>query len=149
MKQKLDLALRQCLTQLIGAGTVGRFDVAKVMLTRPTDEQFGDYTTNIALMVAKEVGMKPRDLAELITQNFSHSLVVRTEIAGPGHINFYLSDAAYTETLKHVLKDGERYGSSMQGDGEKVNNEFISANLALIVESPQLTKTAFAQLCLL
>ncbi len=128
MKEKIEQALQQCLTQLMEGGKVGRFDVAKVTLTRPTDEQFGDYTTNVALVVSKEVRMKPCDVALLIVNNFSHPLVAKTEIAGPGHINFFLSEAAYTETLKHVLKEEGRYGNSMQGDGEIVNNEFISAN---------------------
>lgn len=128
MKEKIEQALRQCLTQLMEQGRLRRFDLGKLALTRPTDEQFGDYTTNIVLVVSKEVGMKPRDLAELITSSFSHSLIAKLEIAGPGHINIYLSDVAYSETLSHILKEGSRYGNSMQGDGENVNNEFISAN---------------------
>lgn len=128
MKEKIELSLKETLTRLFEGGKLGRFDLGKVTLTRPTDEQFGDYTTNIALAVAKEIGMKPRELAELIVANVTSPLIVKTEIAGPGHINFYLSDTAYTETLKHVLKEDGRYGNSMQGDGEKVNNEFISAN---------------------
>lgn len=128
MKDKLEQALRQCLTQLIETGQVGRFDVARAILTRPTDEQFGDYTTNITLVSAKETGMQPRGIAELVIKSFSHPLVAKAEIAGPGHINFFLSDAAYAEALAHILHEGGRYGSSMQGDGERVNNEFISAN---------------------
>lgn len=128
MKEKIELALRECLTQLFDEGKLGRFDLGKLTLTRPTDEQFGDYTTNIALVIAKELGLKPRDIAELIVDNITSPLVDKVEIAGPGHINFSLSDAAYTETLAHILKEEGRYGNSMQGDGEKVNNEFISAN---------------------
>ena len=128
MKEKIEQMLRECLTRLFEQGKVGRFDLGWVALTRPTDEQFGDYTTNVALVASKEAEMKPRDMAELIVDNFSHPLVAKTEIAGPGHINFYLADTAYTETLEHILKEGGRYGNSMQGDGERVNNEFISAN---------------------
>ncbi len=128
MKEKIERALRECLTQLMESGRVGHFDMTKIVLTRPTDEQFGDYTTNIALVVSKEVGIKPRELAELIVAQFTSSLVTKTEIAGPGHINFYLADTTYTETLKHILKEEGHYGNSMQGDGEKVNSEFISAN---------------------
>ncbi|TXH00167.1 MAG: arginine--tRNA ligase [Candidatus Moraniibacteriota bacterium] len=128
MKEKLEHALRTCLTQLIQEGKMGRFDMSKVTLTRPTDGQFGDYTTNIGLMVSKEVAMKPRDIAELMVSSFSHPLIAKTEIAGPGHINFYLSETAYSEELKRILHEGGRYGNSMLGDGERVNNEFISAN---------------------
>lgn len=135
MKEKIELSLKEALTQLFEGGKLGRFDVAKVALTRPTDEQFGDYTTNIALIISKEVGMKPREFAEALKQglestinNQQSTILERIEIAGPGHINFFLAEAAYSETLQHILKDESRYGNSMQGDGEKVNNEFISAN---------------------
>lgn len=128
MKEKIELQVKQVLGKLFEEGKLSRFDLGKLTLTRPTDEQFGDYTTNIALLVSRELGMNPREIAEVIKNTFQSSIVERVEIAGPGHINFYLSDAAYTETLEHILKEGERYGSSMQGDGERVNNEFISAN---------------------
>lgn len=128
MKEKIELSLRETLTQLFEEGKLGRFDLGKLSLTRPTDEQFGEYTTNVALMVAKELGRKPREVAESIVNAFSSSLIAKVEIAGPGHINFYLSDGAYSEALQHILKEGDRYGSSMLGDGERVNNEFISAN---------------------
>ena len=128
MKEKIELQVKQVLDKLFEEGKLSRFDLGKLTFTRPIDEHFGDYTTNIALLVSRELGMNPREIAEVIKNAFQSSIVERVEIAGPGHINFYLSDAAYTETLEHILKEGERYGSSMQGDGERVNNEFISAN---------------------
>lgn len=128
MKEKIERSLKEVLTQLFDDGKLGRFDLEKIALTRPTDEQFGDYTTNIALVASKEIGLKPRDLAGLIVQSFTSPLVEKVEIAGPGHINFYLSEVAYTGSVQHIIKEGERYGNSMLGDGEKVNNEFISAN---------------------
>ncbi len=128
MKEKISLAIKQQLARLMETGSLPHFELPAVQVTRPTEEGFGDYTTNIALVSAKLAGMNPRALAELITKEFALSEVARTEIAGPGHINFFLSDEAYAETLAHVLKEGGRYGSSMQGDGMKVNNEFISAN---------------------
>lgn len=128
MKAKISLTLKQILIALIERGELPHFELPEIQVTRPTEESFGDYTTNIALIIAKPAGMNPRTLAELIIKEISLPEITKTEIAGPGHINFYLSDAAYAETLTHVLKEGVRYGNSMQGDGEKVNNEFISAN---------------------
>lgn len=128
MKEKISLALKQQLSRLMEAGKLSHFEYPGIQVTRPTEEGFGDYTTNVALVSAKSAGMNPRALAELMLADFSLPEIERTEIAGPGHINFYLSDAAYAETLMHILKEGGRYGNSMQGDGEKVNNEFISAN---------------------
>ena len=128
MKEKIALTLKKTLGTLVECGDLPYFELPDIQVMRPTEESFGDYTTNIALITAKQVSMNPRTLAELITKNFSLSEIARTKIAVPGHINFYLSDRAYAETLGHILKDGSRYGNSMQGDGKKVNNEFISAN---------------------
>ncbi len=128
MKEKISLALKTVLNQLMESETLPRFDLPELQVTRPSEEGFGDYTTNIALVSSKLAGMNPRALAEAIVREFSLSEVAKAEIAGPGHINFFLSDKAYADNLGHILKEGGRYGNSMQGDGERVNNEFISAN---------------------
>lgn len=128
MKAKIALALKHILTALIERGDLPQIELPGIQVTRPTEENFGDYTSNIALIIAKPAGMNPRAVADLILKEVALPEVAKTEIAGPGHINFYLSDAAYAETIAHILKEGGRYGNSMQGDGEKVNNEFISAN---------------------
>lgn len=128
MKEKISLALKTVLNQLMEAGVLPRFELPEFQVTRPGDEDFGDYTTNIALVSAKFAGMNPRALAEAIVKEFSLPAVDRVAMAEPGHINFYLSETAYVEVLGHILKEGGRYGNSMQGDGERVNNEFISAN---------------------
>jgi arginyl-tRNA synthetase len=128
MKEKIVLTLKNILQHLMETGALPRFEVPAIQVVRPTEESFGDYTTNIALITAKLAGMNPHALAEIVVQEFVMPEVARAEIAGPGHINFSLSDTVYAETLAHILKDGARYGNSMQGDGEKVNNEFISAN---------------------
>lgn len=137
MKHKISQALTAALGELVRSGQLPHFDGAAIEVTRPKSDQFGDYTTNVALLLAKSTGKSPREIAELIlnqeqvqesTIQHPSSILARVEIAGPGHINYYLSDAAYADSITHILKEGGRYGSSMQGDGEKVNNEFISAN---------------------
>ncbi len=128
MKEKISLALKSTIIRLMESGALSHFEIPTIQVARPTEESFGDYTTNIALIAAKPAGMNPRAVAELIVKEFAVPEISRTEIAGPGHINFYLSDIAFVETLTHILKAGSRYGNSMQGDGERVNNEFISAN---------------------
>lgn len=128
MKEKIAARLKQVFGELMESGELTRFELPLILVARPTEESFGDYTTNIALIAAKLAGTNPRSLAELVAKAFTLPEVAKTEIAGPGHINFFLSDAAYAETLQHILGEGGRYGNSMQGDGERVNNEFISAN---------------------
>ncbi|MFZ1626577.1 MAG: arginine--tRNA ligase [Candidatus Moraniibacteriota bacterium] len=149
MKAKIILLLREVLGEL--SSEFPYHGDQEVKVERPTEEKFGDYTSNVALtayagfthvleghadegIVVARGAMKvnsPRALAEIIKERIvlkNIDFLKSVEIAGPGHINFYLSDAAYAETIAHILKEGGRYGNSMQGDGEKVNNEFISAN---------------------
>ena len=86
--------MKQELEQAIVAVCKKLFQVdAAVVLTRP-DEQFGDYATNIALQLAKQVSKIPRDVAQAIVDELSHSAVVKTSVAGPGFINLTLSDDA-------------------------------------------------------
>lgn len=87
------------------------------------EKQHTDQSVNIMF---EDVWSFTEDITSELRKKFGNLL--RVEAVRPGHINFYLSDTAYAETLIHILKEGNRYGNSMQGDGEKVNNEFISAN---------------------
>lgn len=110
------------------SGRLPGHDTPLVEIVRPKDDQFGEYTTNVALVLSKKTGKPPREIAELIKSMFVLPEVERVEIAGPGHLNFYLSQEAFAETLAHIIKEKEHFGNSMRGDGENVNNEFISAN---------------------
>ncbi len=86
--------------------------------------------TNLALQLAKRLHKNVRELAEeIISQlDLAACSVSRVEIAGPGFINFWLGEAALSDTLRRVLADGETYGRSNDGRGRKVNVEFVSAN---------------------
>jgi len=96
---------------------------------RTRDPRHGDFTTNIAMRVAKAVGRKPRDLAaEIIKRLPKSDLVDRMEIAGPGFINFHVSDAAFREELSAALEAGESYGRRAARPGPRVLLEFVSAN---------------------
>jgi arginyl-tRNA synthetase len=129
MKEKIAREIQKIFDEHLAFSDGRHLIVDEVLhVTRPTEESFGDYTSNIALASSKELGKPPREIAEMVKREFSLPEIGKIEIAGPGHINFYLSDAAYAETLVHILREGGRYGNSMQGDGERVNNEFISAN---------------------
>lgn len=129
MKAKISREIQRIFDEHLALADGRHLIIDEVLhVTRPTDESFGDYTSNIALVSSKELAQSPREIAEVVRREFSLPEIGKIEIAGPGHINFYLSDAAYAESLVHILREGSRYGNSMQGDGEKVNNEFISAN---------------------
>lgn len=100
-----------------------------IHIERTRDKQHGDFATNVALTLAKSMGKKPRELAELIKANIPAStLIERIEIAGPGFINFYLASDAKFRIVTRILQKGDQFGQSLQGAGEKIHIEFVSAN---------------------
>ncbi|MGY4878508.1 arginine--tRNA ligase [Vreelandella aquamarina] len=105
-------------------------DIQPTVKVDPTkDKAHGDYATNLALMLAKPAGMKPRDLADAIVQALPESdAVQKTEIAGPGFINFFAATDAAAQVVAQVLDCGDTFGRSMIGQGQKVQVEFVSAN---------------------
>ena len=96
----------------------------------PKDSRNGDYTSNFALAGAKALKMRPRDLAQLLLDNLSleNTYFEKAEIAGPGFLNFTVSDKWYGEVLSAVESEGMDYGTSDMGHGERVMVEFVSAN---------------------
>ena len=104
-------------------------DLARVVIEPTKDASHGDMATNAAMVLAKEAKAKPRDLAEAIaTKLRADDLVTAVDIAGPGFINLTLNTSVWAEALRAVLRDGEAYGRSAVGGGEKINVEYVSAN---------------------
>lgn len=105
----------------------------RIQMDNTKDKLHGDFACNLALMAAKSAGKKPRELAEIIVAllaanaDFSQQ-VSKMEIAGPGFINFFLSQGALTSVVSQVLDAGEHFGRSNVGQNEKVQIEFVSAN---------------------
>jgi arginyl-tRNA synthetase len=102
----------------------------EVQLERPREDAHGDLSSNLALQLAGRLGQKPRDVAREIVSRLAlpPGVVEKTEIAGPGFINFFLADTALTAVLRAVLTAGDGYGRSRTGRGVAVNVEFVSAN---------------------
>lgn len=104
---------------------------AKLTLELNLDEHkqtFGDLTTNAAMVLAKELKQSPRDVATTITQNFTHPLIARMEIAGPGFINFFLAESAWALIAQEYLANGAEAFKPAALKKEHVNIEFVSAN---------------------
>ncbi|MYL54576.1 arginine--tRNA ligase [Pontibacillus yanchengensis] len=101
-----------------------------VVLEQPKDKNHGDYATNMAMQLAKIAKKAPRQIAEDIVAHFdtSKASIDKMEIAGPGFINFFMDNQYLTNLVPTILKAGESYGSSMVGNGHKVQVEFVSAN---------------------
>jgi arginyl-tRNA synthetase len=105
-------------------------DGVEFVLERPRDAGHGDLATNLAMVLAKRERANPRKTAERVLEelHLSPSLVERTEIAGPGFINFWLAQTQLVQAHREILAQGAAYGRSTGGAGLKVNIEFVSAN---------------------
>ena len=101
-----------------------------VMVERPRDPKMGDYSTNIAMRLAKELHKSPRDIAQgiipILKKNCTEASSI--EMAGAGFINFRISETALSDVIHTILKEGDAYGKSNEGKGEKVLVEYVSAN---------------------
>jgi arginyl-tRNA synthetase len=98
-------------------------------LDRPPRPDFGDYSTNAAMLLAPSLGEPPRAIAERLGDALGERLgpaVARVEVAGPGFLNLFMADAWYLDSLAAMLAEGERFGAGEVG--ERVNVEFVSAN---------------------
>ncbi len=104
-------------------------DLDRVLVEPPRDAEHGDLATNVAMMLAKPLGLKPRDLATRIAVGLAEDPDVETaEVAGPGFINLRLRPAYWHGALKAMVAAGNVYGRSTMGGGRKVNVEYVSAN---------------------
>jgi arginyl-tRNA synthetase len=98
-------------------------------LDRPPRPDFGDYSTNAAMLLAPTLGEPPRAIAERLGDRLGDRLgssVERVEVAGPGFLNLFMTDAWYLDSLARMLEAGERFGAGSAG--ERVQVEFVSAN---------------------
>ncbi|MDQ1000150.1 arginyl-tRNA synthetase [Neobacillus niacini] len=104
--------------------------IPDVILEIPKEKAHGDYSTNMAMQLARVTKKAPRMIAEALIENFDRSKasIEKIELAGPGFINFYMNNAYLTDLIPTVLEAGEKYGETMVGGKQKVQVEFVSAN---------------------
>lgn len=100
------------------------------LIEQPADPSHGDFATNAAMAGAKTFRKPPRAIAEIIINNLKldGTHFERAEAAGPGFINFFVSDRWFSEVLTRIIGEGEKYGRTDFGKGQKVMVEFVSAN---------------------
>ena len=129
MKQEITQLIEQALDALVIQGHLPADTQAKVQIDRTRDKSHGDLASNIALTLAKAAKKNPRKLAGLICAALPESdLVAKTEIAGPGFINFFLTDSSSQSVVRTILERGAAFGRSNVGAGRRVQVEFVSAN---------------------
>src|SRR5437763_11402655 len=122
--------VRAANTALIEAGMLpAGIDQSRVVVEPPRDAAHGDMATNAAMLLAKDAGRKPRELADAIADRLrSDALIAKVDVAGPGFINITLKPRAWTDALLSAIRAGADYGRSPIGSGERVNVEYVSAN---------------------
>jgi len=129
LKQEIEQLLMQAVRGLQAGGLLPEDVEPKIVVERTRQKEHGDFASNLALMLSKAAGKSPRELAEQLVKALpASSLVSKTEIAGPGFINFFLNSDAQLNVIVQVLQQGERYGCSTIGADRKVQVEFVSAN---------------------
>ncbi|MGK0496189.1 arginine--tRNA ligase [Neptuniibacter pectenicola] len=129
MKQVIAGLIDSALKTLIENGTLPDDVQPNIMVENTRDKSHGDYASNIALTLAKPARCNPRQLAEKLVAALPQSdNLTRTEIAGPGFINFFISEASTSSLLTTILEQKENYGRNNEGAGRKVQVEFVSAN---------------------
>ena len=128
MKEQLQDLLNKCIQDLINKGLISEMPL-KVRLDHTKDKSHGDFATNVALMLAKQAKTSPLELAKIIVNQLGEAkFIKKTEIAGPGFINFFLSDESSTSIVNEIIELGEMYGKSEIGKGQSILLEYVSAN---------------------
>ncbi|HZK77620.1 MAG TPA: arginine--tRNA ligase [Gemmatimonadaceae bacterium] len=112
------------------ARELGASDPIEPLLTRPSDPSFGDWSTNLAMTLARPLRKKPAEIAGLLRDRMrlSDAGVESVEIAGPGFMNFRIDPKLIAESVREIIAANENFGKSDAGNGQPVNVEFVSAN---------------------
>ncbi|RUO72239.1 arginine--tRNA ligase [Pseudidiomarina sediminum] len=130
MKEQLEQLLAAAVAQLKEQGTLPAELSPRIQLDRPRDKSHGDFATNLALMLAKPAGMNPRALAEaLLAALPENTLVAETTIAGPGFINFVISQDQLVQQLEHAYQDA-KVGVAGAEQAQRIVIDYSSPNLA-------------------
>ena len=127
MQQKIINQLTLIVDELIKSSDVSDINY-EIRLQENKDKEHGDYASNIAMILAKDLSANPKNLAEQISKDFPlDNDILKVEVAGPGFINFFVSEATHAEVLKNIDSEKAKYGHSKQKAG-KVLIEYVSSN---------------------
>ena len=127
--EELSKKIKESLESLIASQKLEVSVIPEIKIERPKSKDHGDFSSNIALMVAKPAGKNPRDVAQLLVDDLSKNPgIKKVEIAGPGFLNFTLDSASLGELARTIIDQSDKYGHTDLLKGETINIEFISAN---------------------
>ena len=102
---------------------------SRIVVEPPREASHGDMATNVAMVLAKDAGLKPRELADAVAGKLcADPLIAKVDVAGPGFINLTLKPSAWSDALRAAVVAGANYGKGTLGQGKKINVEYVSAN---------------------
>ena len=126
---ELSAAIRACLATAVAEGDLATAVPDEIRVERPKQRDHGDWSTNIALQLAKQAGRPPREIAQLLASRLSELPGIKSvDVAGPGFLNVVLDAGAAGELVRTVVEAGATYGHSELLAGHVINLEFVSAN---------------------
>ncbi len=128
IKNILAAAITAAAQKAIARGTLKEGALPEVLLEVPPQKEFGDFATNFAMQSARSLKCNPRMIAQAVIDNLDCAYIAKTEIAGPGFINFYLKQDWMYDMLAQIIAQGEQYGNLQNACKEKIQIEYVSAN---------------------
>jgi arginyl-tRNA synthetase len=130
IKSNLKQIVREAAQRAHAEGHLPSDDFPDVEIEEPKNETHGDFSTNLAMIMAKAQKMAPRKIAEILQPYLEEAAawIQKTDIAGPGFINFFIASDAWGPVLTAIHAANDRYGASAIGEGRKIQVEFVSSN---------------------
>jgi len=131
VREEIKKIIEKSIKELQEKGIFPDFDIPKIKIDQPDIKERGDYASAIAMNIAKEIKKSPVETAEILKNQITslkYGIFEKIEIAGPGFINFFLSQQHLQNEIKEILKKKDKFGQLELGKGKKINVEFISAN---------------------
>ncbi len=129
MKEQIAQAITEVIDTLIADGTVPTQPSAAVQVTRTKDANHGDYSSNIAMVFAKQAQQPPRELAQTLCNLLNDNAAFeKVEVAGPGFLNFFIAQKNQTGVVEKILSEGACYGNNTNGKNDPIHIEYVSAN---------------------
>ncbi len=128
IKNILAVAITAAAQKAIAQGALKEGALPEVLLEVPPQKEFGDFATNFAMQSARSLKCNPRMIAQAVIDNLDCAYIAKTEIAGPGFINFYLKQDWMYDMLAQIIAQGEEYGNLQNDCKERIQIEYVSAN---------------------
>ena len=130
MKTAIKIIIHDALEKARQAGELELSPFPEIVVEKPKDEKMGDFSTNVAMALARSERKNPKVIAESVARYIKNgsNYLSQVEIAGPGFINLKMSNEFFLERLKNAVKQGDGFGQTDVGQGTKVMIEFVSAN---------------------